>query len=440
MPQVILIGAQWGDESKGKVIDILTSQAKHVVRAQGGNNAGHTVIVGGEESKLHLIPAGILHPHTTCYIGAGTVIDPEVLIQEIECLQSHGLNVKGRLWISPSAHIIFPYHRLLDQLLEQKKGERSVGTTGRGIGPCYADKASRLGIRMGELIRPDIFGKVLKSVLALKNEELKLFGVEKITYEELHKKYSQLAELIKPFVSAVEEQLIEAIHKNENTLFEGAQGTFLDISHGTYPYVTSSNTIAGGICAGAGIGPTYIDHTMGVVKAYTTRVGNGPLPTQVEEDQFFDHQMTREYGMVSGRKRRVGWFDAVLVKTAVNLNGINSIAVTKLDLLDEFETIKICVGYQIHGVRVDHVPCLTEDLEKIVPIYETLPGWRSSTKHVTSYEELPEQAKNYLKRIEVLCGAPLSMVSVGPQREKTILLNDVFAVKDKLSPSLATIG
>lgn len=435
MPQVILIGAQWGDEGKGKIIDILTTQAKHVVRAQGGNNAGHTVIIDQEEYKLHLIPSGILHPHTHCYIGAGTVVDPEILIQEIEALENRGIHIKGRLWISPSAHIIFPYHRTLDLLLEQKKGERSIGTTGRGIGPCYADKAHRLGIRMGELIRPDIFGKLLKSVLLLKNEELtKLFGAEKMNYEEIQKKYTALGETLKPFISNVEELVYQAIEKEENVLFEGAQGTFLDISLGTYPFVTSSNTIAGGICAGAGVGPTKIDHTIGVMKAYTTRVGNGPLPSEVlEHENFLDHRGAREYGTTTGRKRRVGWFDAVLARTAVRLNGIDSIAITKLDVLDPLETIKLCVGYQIHGVRIDHVPYLTEDLEKIVPIYESVPGWQTSTSHIENYQDLPENAKKYLAKIETLCGAPISMISIGPQREKTIILKNIFQTKDKAS-------
>lgn len=440
MPQVILIGAQWGDEGKGKIIDILTSQAKHVVRSQGGNNAGHTVIIGQEEYKLHLIPSGILHPHTHCYIGAGTVIDPEILIQEIEGLENRGIHIKGRLWISPSAHVIFPYHRTLDLLLEQRKGERSIGTTGRGIGPCYADKASRLGIRMGELVRPDIFGKVLRSVLQLKNEELtKLFGAEKMSYDDMHKKYSHYAETLKPFISDVEELINQAIDNKENVLFEGAQGTFLDISLGTYPFVTSSNTIAGGICAGAGVGPTRIDHTIGVIKAYTTRVGNGPLPTEVQENEnFLDHLQAREYGTTTGRKRRIGWFDAVLARTAVRLNGIDSIALTKLDILDHLENIKICVGYQIHGIRLDHMPCLTEDLEKIVPIYETIPGWKASTSHIENYHDLPENAKKYLTRIEQLCGAPISMISLGPQRDKTILLKDIFVTKCSLTLTTKT--
>ncbi len=428
MASVIVVGAQWGDEGKGKIIDILTSKARHIIRAQGGNNAGHTVIVGQEEYKLHLIPSGILHAHTHCYIGAGTVIDPEVLIQEMEGLQQRGIVMKDRLWISPAAHIIFPYHRILDKLLEQKKGNRSIGTTGRGIGPCYADKANRLGIRVGEMIRSDIFPKILTSVLALKNEELtKLYETSPQSYEEVFNQYSHYADILRPYVANVEEIINVAIESGENILFEGAQGTFLDITSGTYPYVTSSNTVAGGICVGAGVGPSHIDHTLGIVKAYTTRVGNGPLPSEVkEEEKFLDHHQAREYGTTTGRMRRIGWFDAVLAKTAVRLNGLNSIAVTKLDVLDGIDTIKICVGYQINGKRHEQIPSLAEDFEKIEPIYETMPGWKQTISDISIYGDLPVQAKDYLKRIEVLCGTPISMISIGPQRERTIIMQDVF--------------
>lgn len=431
MPSVILVGAQWGDEGKGKIIDILTAKAQHVVRPQGGNNAGHTIIVGDQEYKLHLIPSGILHLHTQCYLGAGTAIDPDVLLQEIDSLQSRGIPVKGRLWISPAAHIIFPYHRILDQLLEQRKGERSIGTTGRGIGPCYADKANRLGIRIGDLIRPDIFPKILKSVLALKNDEIvKLYGGERLSYDEILLHFTQIAEILKFYVLNVEETINYALDHDENVLFEGAQGTFLDISLGTYPYVTSSNTIAGGLCAGAGIGPSRIDHTIGIVKSYTTRVGNGPLPS--EEEFLLNHEMAREYGTTTGRKRRIGWFDAVLAKTAVRLNGLQSIALTKLDILDHLDPIKICVAYQFNGKRYDHLLPNTEDLDKVLPIYETVPGWKTSTSHIDHYEDLPENAKNYLKKIEELCKVPISLISLGPEREKTILLKDVFNSKEKI--------
>lgn len=429
MPSVIVVGSQWGDEGKGKIIDILSSHAKHVVRAQGGNNAGHTIVVGTDEYKLHLIPSGILHPDIFCYISAGTVLDPEVLIQEIKGLEARGHSIKGRLWISPAAHLIFPYHKRIDLLLEKHKGERSIGTTGRGIGPCYADKANRLGIRMGEFIRQDIFPRVLKSVLKIKNEELqKLYDEEPIHYETLLQKFSALAEFIRPYVGNVEEIIDDAMLKEENILFEGAQGTFLDINSGTYPFVTSSSTIAGGICVGAGVGPSRITHTLGVVKAYTTRVGHGPFPTEVKEDEtFLDHQQAREFGTTTGRRRRIGWFDGILAKTAVRLNGLQSMAVTKLDILDSIDIIKICVGYKIDNRVVHYFPALTEDLEKAVPEYIEHPGWKCSTKNARSYDDLPGQAKEYLKKIEAISGVPISIISLGPERERTLMLQDPFA-------------
>lgn len=432
MPSVIVVGVQWGDEGKGKIIDILTAQAKHVVRSQGGNNAGHTVVIGQEEYKLHLIPSGILQAATKCYIGAGTVIDPKVLLQEIQSLESRGHKINTRLLISSAAHVIFPYHCQLDLLLENKKGDRSIGTTGRGIGPCYADKVNRMGIRMGELIRPDLFPKALKSVLALKNEELiKLYNAAPLNYEMLLKQYTLYADMLRPYVVEVEEMIHRAIEAKENILFEGAQGTFLDITTGTYPFVTSSNTVAGGICLGAGVGPSSIDHTLGVVKAYTTRVGNGPLPTEVKENEgFLDHQQAREYGTTTGRKRRIGWFDSVLVKTGVQLNGLQSMAITKLDILDQLETIKICVAYQINGKRCHYLPSLAEDLNKIIPVYETVPGWKTSTRNAKAYPDLPGPAKNYLKKIETLCGIPISIISTGPERESTIILKDPFVKKE----------
>jgi adenylosuccinate synthase len=432
MPSIIVVGAQWGDEGKGKVIDILTSKALHIVRAQGGNNAGHTVIIGEEEYKLHLIPSGILHPHTQCYIGAGTVIDPEVLIFEMNTLESRGINLSERLWISPAAHIIFPYHRKLDLLLEKKKGPRAIGTTGRGIGPCYADKANRIGIRLAELLHPNLFSTLLKSALEIKNEEIvKLYDGEALSYEEIFLEYSRYAEHLKPFVANVEELVEKAVSKNANVLFEGAQGTFLDTTLGTYPFVTSTSTTAGGICTGAGIGPSSIDHTLGVIKAYTTRVGLGPLPSEVKEgEEFLDHYQAREFGTTTRRKRRIGWFDAVIARTSTKLNGLNSIAVTKLDILDNLEEIKICVAYTLDGKKVERLPYLVEEQESTVPIYETLPGWKTPTKDVKEYESLPENAKKYLKRIETLTGVPISMISVGAERDQTIILQDLFAIEE----------
>jgi len=433
MPGIIVVGAQWGDEGKGKVIDILTTQAQHVVRAQGGNNAGHTVIIGEEEYKLHLIPSGILHSHTQCYIAAGTVVDPEVLIQEMQGLSARGIILKGRLWISPAAHVIFPYHRILDHLIEESKGDRAIGTTGRGIGPCYADKAQRLGIRVGEFIDKEVFTRVLKSVLQVKNYELThMYGAPPMDESEILEKYLKYAEILAPFVCDVEDSVNEALEKGAAVLFEGAQGTFLDITTGTYPFVTSANTVAGGLCVGAGVGPTRIDHTLGVIKAYTTRVGNGPLPTEVTEgDIFLDHHRAREYGTTTGRKRRIGWFDAVLARRAVRLNGMDSLAITKLDILDGLDQVKICTGYQIHGKRIETLPSLAEEFEKVLPIYETHPGWNEDTTEVTSWDELPENARKYLERIEVLCKTPISMVSVGPERDRTLILQQIFQPRNQ---------
>ncbi|MEC7838465.1 MAG: adenylosuccinate synthase [Chlamydiota bacterium] len=431
MPGVIVVGTQWGDEGKGKIIDLLTTQAKHIVRAQGGNNAGHTIKFDGQEFKLHLIPSGILQSHTTCYIGAGTVIDPKVLIQEIQGIEDRGIRTKNRLWISPAAHIIFPYHCTLDRLLEDKKGERRIGTTGRGIGPCYVDKANRLGIRIGELTDKNLFPRLLSSVLELKNEELqKLYGEDPISYQPLLKEYTSYAETLNQYVAPVESMIHNALANHENTLLEGAQGTFLDGTHGTYPFVTSSNTLAGGIAVGAGVGPSHIHHTIGVIKAYTTRVGNGPLPSEIPEDEsFLEHQKAREFGTTTGRKRRIGWFDAMIAKTAVNLNGLDSLALTKLDILDTLDEIKICIGYKIDGIEIHNFPYLADELERVEAIYEVLPGWRSPTTNLTSIEDLPKNALRYLERIQQLCGIPISILSFGPEREKTLLIQDIFENK-----------
>lgn len=428
MAAVIVVGAQWGDEGKGKIIDILTADARHIVRAQGGNNAGHTIMIGSEEYKLHLVPSGILHSDTMCYIGAGTVLDPQVLLQEIEGLVSRGITVENRLLISPAAHVIFPYHQVIDKLMEQRKGSLSVGTTGKGIGPCYADKANRLGIRMEELIHPASFQKTLEKILAIKNEEItKLYGAPALSLDQIYESYSRYAKALAPFVGHVEGHIYSALAAKENILFEGAQGTFLDLSHGTYPFVTSSNTIAAGICAGAGIGPNRIDHVLGVVKAYTTRVGNGPMPTEItDEEAFLDHKQAREFGTTTGRKRRVGWFDAVLVRQAAQLNGFDSMAITKLDILDQLSEIKICVAYDLNGKQCNSLPSLASDLQQVKPIYETMAGWQSPTADITRYDLLPKNAQKYLKRLESLCHTPLSMVSVGPERERTLQLTNPF--------------
>jgi len=432
MPMIAVVGIQWGDEGKGKIIDLLSERADYIVRSQGGNNAGHTIVTEGNEFRFHLIPSGILYPHTRCYIGGGTVIDPQVLIKEIKDLAARGIALEGRLFISSYAHIIFPYHRELDKLYEEQKGVHAIGTTGRGIGPCYADKALRIGIRVAELIRPDIFKQKLTLALEVKNKELELiFQKPPLDFNEIYSEYQSYANKIASFVFDVEYFLGKAAQTHSKILFEGAHGTFLDVNFGTYPFVTSSSTLAAGVCGGAGIGPTRLTHTLGVVKAYTTRVGNGPLPTalsQKEENLFLDHAASREVGTTTGRKRRRGWFDAVLARCGVLLNGIDSLALTKLDVLDSLTEVNICIGYRLEGRKYDVLLPLSEDLEKIEPIYETLPGWQKSTKGITKIEDLPKNARYYLEKIETLCGVPISILSVGPERKETIFLNTNFGL------------
>ncbi len=431
MPSVVVVGLQWGDEGKGKIIDLLSKQADCIVRAQGGNNAGHTILVKEGEFKFHLVPSGILYPHTRCYIGGGTVIDPEVLLQEMQELVSKGISIEGRLFISPYAHLIFPYHRLFDALAEQKRGSSAIGTTGRGVGPCYADRASRIGIRMGDLSDPVFFEKRLEEALSMKNLELqKIFQSPKLSLQEILAQYVEYGKRLAPFISSVEWDLAEALNKGRNLLFEGAHGTLLDVGFGTYPYVTSSSTLAAGICAGAGVGPTRIDRVLGVIKAYTTRVGNGPLPTALsakEEDLFLDHAAAREIGTTTGRKRRLAWFDAVLARFAVRLNGVDFLAVTKLDILDPLAEIKICTGYRLDGKIIESPPYASRDLDRIEPLYESFPGWQASTKGVSRLEELPKNARKYLDRLQELCQTPIGMVSLGPERERTLMCKELFS-------------
>ncbi len=430
MPSVIVVGAQWGDEGKGKVIDLLAEQADYVVRSQGGNNAGHTIMVRGQEYRFHLIPSGILYPHTQCFIAGGTVIDPQVLLQEMSGLESRGTILRGRLHLSPYAHIIFPYHRAIDKLNEERRGASAIGTTGRGIGPCYADKANRIGIRMCEIIDPAILKKRLSETLKMKNQELQaLFHHAPFDVEEIFNEYVRYGQLLAPYMSEVETQVAQSCRQNKRILFEGAHGALLDLTFGTYPYVTSSSTIASGVSGGAGIGPSQITHTVGVVKAYTTRVGAGPLPTalsSVEQTLFLDHAAAREIGTTTGRKRRMGWFDACLVKHTAYLNGFDSLAITKLDVLDSLKEIKICTGYRLHGRRLDSPPPLAEDLEKVEPIYETMPGWNRPTSHVFAFEQLPKEAVNYINRICELVSTPLSILSLGPEREKTLFIQNLL--------------
>ena len=422
MPAVIVVGMQWGDEGKGKMIDLLAKEARYIVRSQGGNNAGHTIKVGKEEFRFHLIPSGILYPHTRCFIAGGVVIDPEVLLQEIDEITARGVELKDRLCISPYAHIIFPYHKEMDRMLEKAKGNNAIGTTGRGIGPCYTDKTSRIGIRLCDLVDADLCKEKLRLSLEFKNKELRSLGAEgSISFAPLWESYKKMGERLKPFLFPVENFLANAAKNNEKILFEGAHGTFLDNTFGTYPYVTSSSCLAAGICAGAGIGPSRIDSVLGVVKAYTTRVGNGPLPTALskeDEGLFPDHETAREIGTTTGRKRRLGWFDAVLARYGCMLNGVDSILITKLDILDQLPMIKICIGYERNGKRLDMPPAEIEEFENLQPIYEILPGWQTSTQHAKHWSDFPDMAKKYLQRLEVLCEAPISAVSIGPEREK----------------------
>ena len=430
MRSIIVMGTQWGDEGKGKVVDLLSEHADCVVRSQGGNNAGHTIVVGQNEFRFHLVPSGVLYPHTQCFITGGTVIDPKVLLEEMAALESKGVTLKGRLHVSPYAHCIFPYHALLDKLYEENKGENKIGTTGRGIGPCYMDKAARIGIRICELIDPALLEKRLKFVLILKNQELQLlFDKEGFSFEMLYKEYNEYGKKLRPYVGNAEIQVAQALSENKKILFEGAHGALLDGTFGTYPFVTSSYTIASGVSVGAGIGPTRIGHTIGVVKAYTTRVGSGPLPSAltIEEEQLFlDHASAREIGTTTGRKRRMGWFDACLIRFAATLSGLDSLALMKLDVLDHVGEIKICTGYRLNGEILPIPPTTIEVLEQVEPIYESLPGWKRSTKEATSLDDLPKQARHYLDRIVELIGVPLSLISVGPERHKTIMLMDFF--------------
>lgn len=432
MSSVIVVGVQWGDEGKGKMIDLLAEHAHHIVRAQGGNNAGHTIKIGEEEYRFHLVPSGILYPHTHCYIGGGTVIDPAVLIQEIKGLEARGIIVEGRLSISPHAHIILPYHRDLDKLYEAQKGADSIGTTGRGIGPCYADKALRIGIRIGDLISKDVFVKRLKLAVSIKNQELvKIFNLSEIDIGSLIDEYQGYASFLAPYVTPFEQKLGEHLKTGAYMLFEGAHGSLLDTTFGTYPYVTSSSTLAAGVLAGAGVGPSKVGHTLGVVKAYTTRVGNGPLPSKLSPDEeklFLDCAAAREIGTTTGRKRRMGWFDSVIVRYTASLSGVDSLAITKLDILDNLSEIKICSAYRYKGELLDTPPVLTEEMELVEPVYETLPGWKTPTHDVTRLEDLPTNARRYLDRVEELCAAPISVLSLGPERDRTIFLKNFFAM------------
>ncbi|MGA1238138.1 MAG: adenylosuccinate synthase [Limisphaerales bacterium] len=422
MPNTILVGAQWGDEGKGKIIDVLTEDADIVVRSAGGNNAGHTVLIKGKKYVLHLIPSGILRRNKKCVIGNGVVIDPVGLLKEIDTLLDMKIKVRGSLFISDTAHVVMPYHRLLDAQREISKGRTKIGTTKRGIGPAYADKASRTGIRMGDFVQPERFAKILKTRLQEQNSVLRSMGAKPLSYKAVLAEYQATAERLKPFVTNTVHYLHQEMQKGASMLFEGAQGTFLDIDHGTYPYVTSSNTTAGGACTGSGVPPHRMDNVVGVMKAYTTRVGEGPLPTENDEISDLLHGLGREFGATTGRPRRCGWFDAVLTREAAIINGIDELAITNIDGLDTVDTIKVCIGYRVGKKTYDHVPHDIETLSACEPVYAEFPGWKTPTDKAKTYKDLPPRCRAYLKAISELTGARITIASVGPGREQTIFV------------------
>jgi adenylosuccinate synthase len=422
MPNTILVGAQWGDEGKGKIIDFLTEEADIVVRSQGGNNAGHTVIIGGKKFTLHLIPSGILRAGKACVIGNGVVVDPIDLIRELIGLRRQGVTIADNLFISDCAHVVFPYHRMLDECRERAKGDKKIGTTKRGIGPCYGDKVERTGLRMGDLVHPKTFSEKFQGKVEENNKILEAFGEKAINFLEVKKAYLSAARKLAPYITNTVVYLHEAIKAGRNILFEGAQGTFLDLDHGTYPYVTSSNTTAGGACTGTGVPPHRIDRVIGVMKAYTTRVGEGPFPTENREISDMLHAMGREFGSTTGRPRRCGWFDSVATRYSSMINGIDELAVTNLDGLDHVENIKVCVAYKLGTKTLTVPPSDMRELKRCVPVIIELPGWKASTARARTFGELPSKARNYLKKIASLTGPKLSIVSVGADREQTIRL------------------
>ena len=428
---VVVLGTQWGDEGKGKVVDLLTDKASYVVRYQGGHNAGHTLVIDGEKTVLHLIPSGILRENVTCVIGNGVVLCPKALLKESAMLEERGVPVKERLVISEACPLILPYHVELDIAREKARGKKAIGTTGRGIGPAYEDKVSRRGLRVGDLFNPADFAVKLKEILEYHNFMLtNYYKVEPVSYEKTLEDALAVADVLKAMVVDVADVLDKARQRGDAIMFEGAQGTLLDIDHGTYPYVTSSNTTVGGVATGAGFGPLNLDYVLGIVKAYTTRVGSGPFPTELE-CEVGQHLGVKghEFGATTGRKRRTGWFDAVAMKRAVQINSITGLCLTKLDVLDGLSSLKICTGYQDQQGNIRDVPPMAADgYDLITPVYEEMPGWSENSYGVTRYDELPQAAKNYVKRLEELTGVPIDIISTGPDRKETIVLRHPFEV------------
>ena len=425
---VVILGTQWGDEGKGKIVDLLTDQVAAVVRYQGGHNAGHTLVIDGEKTVLHLIPSGILRENVTCFIGNGVVLSPEALLKELGELEARGVPVRDRLRISPACPLILPYHVALDQAREKARGEAKIGTTGRGIGPAYEDKVSRRGLRVADLFDRERFAVKLGEVLEYHNFALQhYYKVEPVDFQKTLDEAMGYAEWLKPLMTDVTARLHELRRQGANIMFEGAQGSLLDIDHGTYPYVTSSNTTAGGTATGSGFGPLYLDYVLGITKAYTTRVGSGPFPTEL-----FDATGARlaerghEFGSTTGRARRCGWFDAVILRRAIEINSISGLCLTKLDVLDGLETIQICVGYRNAEGAVAEAPTDADSYLGLEPVYEEVPGWSESTLGITSLEGLPANARAYIARIEELVGAPIDLISTGPDRHETIIQRQIF--------------
>ena len=425
---VVVIGTQWGDEGKGKIVDWLTDRAQGVVRFQGGHNAGHTLVIAGKKTVLHLIPSGILRGSVHCYIGNGVVLSPEALVHEMDELEAAGVEVAARLKISEACPLILAYHAALDAARESAKGEKKIGTTGRGIGPAYEDKVARRAIRLQDLMKPERFADKLRELLDFHNFVLRNYHKQKeVDYRQVLDETLALAARLEPLVADVPRALYDANRAGRNLLFEGAQGSLLDIDHGTYPFVTSSNCVAGAAAAGAGIGPMHLHYVLGITKAYSTRVGEGPFPTELSDlvgERL--RQRGKEFGATTGRPRRTGWFDAAALKRSIQLNGVSGLCITKLDVMDGVEVVKICVGYEIEGRVSDILPVGAEELERCVPMYEELPGWMESTVGVKTYEGLPNPARDYLRRIEEICAVPVDLISTGPDRTETIVMRHPY--------------
>lgn len=428
MANIAIVGTQWGDEGKGKIVDLLAEFADVVVRFQGGNNAGHTMVVNGEQVISHLVPSGIIQ-NKSCFIGNGVVVDPAVLIDEIDYLSDKGIDIgPHNLGISERAHMIMPYHKAIDHARELKKGDKKIGTTGRGIGPCYEDKATRRGLRFVDLLDAEFFRQRLTEILEEKNFYLKsYFNTDTLDGDAIIDEYLEYGRKLAPYVMNVSVALMDAAGAGKKIMFEGAQGTHLDIDHGTYPYVTSSNTVSGNACGGSGVGPREITHVNGIVKAYTTRVGEGPFPTELFDD-IGDAIQTKgaEFGATTGRKRRCGWLDMVILQNAVRLNGLTGLVLTKLDVMGGLKTLKICTGYEYQGQHIQYFPANLKVLAECQPVYETLPGWTEDISGIRQFEDLPENTVRYIKRIEDLAGTPVKIISVGPERDATIILKNDF--------------